>query len=153
MNYFNILRENIRKRGFYATLKDSKKYMTTLCRLKNNNISFEEYYNFNKFNEPRICTSQLCNQSFFGLPLFQYWMNRLNLTPKLHRKYWEWVYITQSLWENGYLKPGNKGLVFGVGVEPLPSLFASMGCEILATDLDINEGYSKKWKDADQLGE
>jgi len=93
---YNILLEKIRERGFYTTLKDSKKYLTTICRLKNNNISFEEYYNINKFDEPRICTSQLCNQDFFGLPLFQYWMNRMNLTPKLHRKYWEWVYIIQT---------------------------------------------------------
>lgn len=32
------------------------------------------------------------------------------------------------------LAPGKTGLVFGVGTEPLPSLFASLGVSIVATD-------------------
>jgi hypothetical protein len=77
-------------------------------------------------------------------------MNRLKLAPVLNRKEWEWVYITHVLYENGFLKSGNKGLVFGVGVENLPALFALMGCKITATDLDINSGISKQWRDTNQ---
>jgi hypothetical protein len=45
-----------------------------------------------------------------------------------------------------------KGIVFGVGEERLPSLFASYGCEILATDLNPNEEASQGWANTAQLG-
>jgi hypothetical protein len=40
------------------------------------------------------------------------------------------------------LFPGKRGIVFGVGTEPLPSLFAKAGAEIVATDAppDVIEG-------------
>ncbi|MDR1890642.1 MAG: methyltransferase domain-containing protein [Puniceicoccales bacterium] len=43
------------------------------------------------------------------------------------------------------LAAGKKGLGFGCGEEPLSSLFASYGCEILATDLDMNDQNAKSW--------
>jgi SAM-dependent methyltransferase len=67
-----------------------------------------------------------------------------------HRKLWEFVYIAQALWENGLLVPGRRGLGFGCGLEPLPSLFAGFGCEILATDLDANDGRALGWAETDQ---
>jgi cyclopropane fatty-acyl-phospholipid synthase-like methyltransferase len=45
-----------------------------------------------------------------------------------------------------------KGIVFGVGEERLPSLFASYDCEILATDLNPNEEASQGWANTAQLG-
>jgi SAM-dependent methyltransferase len=45
-----------------------------------------------------------------------------------------------------------KGIVFGVGEERLPSLFASYGCEILATDLNPTEEASQGWAATAQLG-
>jgi hypothetical protein len=77
-------------------------------------------------------------------------MDRLKRKPVLHRKVWEWAYITHVLYENGFLKAGNKGLVFGVGIENLPALFASMGCAITATDLDIKSGGSTQWQATNQ---
>jgi hypothetical protein len=77
-------------------------------------------------------------------------MSRLKIKPVLYRKEWEWAYITQALWENGFLKKGSRGLCFGVGREPLPALFASMECEIMATDLDINCGASMEWEEGNQ---
>lgn len=128
------------------------------------NVNFNNIYYVNKFEKPIVCTSQLCNQEFFGLPLFQYWSNIIieywndyieqakEVNPHnmpngilLHRKLWEFIYIIQALYENGCLKEGKKGLGFGVGTEILPSLFASMGCEILATDLDYNTEEAKHW--------
>jgi SAM-dependent methyltransferase len=43
--------------------------------------------------------------------------------------------ICQALWERGMLCAGRRGCGFGVGQEPLPALFASLGCEVLATDV------------------
>ena len=113
-------------------------------------MSFFNNYPLSELKAPYVCSSQLCNMEFFGLPLFQYWMELLKIPPCFHRKYWEYVYIAQALYENGMLKPGKKGLGFACGKEPLPALFASMGCEILATDLDVNDARSTKWAETDQ---
>lgn len=51
-----------------------------------------------------------------------------------HRKFWEIASCTQALDERGMLVPGMTGLTFGVGREPLPSVFAARGCRIIATD-------------------
>ncbi|MDR0898966.1 MAG: hypothetical protein LBM27_01255 [Lactobacillaceae bacterium] len=95
--------------------------------------------------KPLVCTSQLCNQEFFNLPLFQYWVYQLKDRLILHRKIWEYVYITQTLFENGMLVPGKKGLGFACGTEPLPSLFAKYGCSIVATDLNSSDPRSQEW--------
>jgi 2-polyprenyl-3-methyl-5-hydroxy-6-metoxy-1,4-benzoquinol methylase len=113
-------------------------------------MSYTNNYSINNWNAPLVCTSQLCNQEFFGLPLYQYWVNMIKEEPILYRKQWEFVYIIQTLYENGMLLPGKKGLGFGCGTEPLPALFASCGCEILATDLDLTEANAKKWVDSNQ---
>jgi hypothetical protein len=58
----------------------------------------------------------------------------------LGRKTWEWAFIYHRLSRSGVLGPGLRGLGFGVGVEKLPAIFASMGVEITATDApdDVN---------------
>ncbi len=99
---------------------------------------------------PLSVTSMICNRSFFDAPFVQFWAEHLREKIVYHRKLWEFVYICQALYENGMLEEGKKGLGFGVGKEPLTSLFASMGCEILATDLDIEEAKKKGWVDTSQ---
>jgi hypothetical protein len=56
---------------------------------------------------------------------------------------WEWCAISQALYERGQLKPGKRGCGFAVGHEPLTSLFASLGAEVLATDL--HAGVDESW--------
>ncbi len=63
----------------------------------------------------------------------------------MHRKIWEWAYIAQALHERGMLVSGRRGLGFAVGREPLAALFASYGCEIVATDLDTTEAQKAGW--------
>ena len=48
------------------------------------------------------------------------------------------------------LKPGRRGLGFGVGKEPLAAFFAAQGCTIVATDMD--EGLARKagWLDTNE---
>ena len=60
-----------------------------------------------------------------------------------HRKLWEWVFVIHHLLESGTVVPGGRGLVFGVGNERLPALFASLGAKIVATDAPV--GVSEKW--------
>jgi SAM-dependent methyltransferase len=104
-----------------------------------------DFFTPNYFDDPLSCTSQICNQYFWNLPFYQYWCEQLKEKPRMHRKQWEWIYVAQVLFENGFLKQGNKGLCFAAGQEPLPALFASLGCEITATDLDINTETAKAW--------
>ena len=44
-----------------------------------------------------------------------------------------------------------KGLVFAVGTEPGPSIFAKYGCDVLATDIFPAKGVELGWTDANQL--
>lgn len=83
---------------------------------------------------PRL-VSQVCTESQLLSADFVALLEQMREPMQLHRKLWEWAYIAQALKERGLLKPGLRGLGFAVGTEPLASLFASMGCDILATDL------------------
>jgi hypothetical protein len=67
-----------------------------------------------------------------------------------HRKLWEWLFIVQALFERGKLAPGMRGIGFGVGQDPLAALFADMGCQIVATDLDPESATSAGWADGVQ---
>lgn len=85
-----------------------------------------------------LLKSCICNQQQLESPAFQLWSTRMREEKicLLHRKNWEWCFIAQALFERDMLKPGRRGIGFAVGREPLPALFASLGCTILATDLD-----------------
>jgi hypothetical protein len=54
------------------------------------------------------------------------------------------------LHERGKLAPGCRGLGFGVGQERLPALFASLGCDVLATDQAPEEAVRAGWAQTDQ---
>jgi hypothetical protein len=64
-----------------------------------------------------------------------------------HRKIWEWVFIIEALAERGLLGEGHTGLGFGVGQDPLAAVFASHGCQIVATDL---QGAGSGWTATNQ---
>ncbi len=84
-----------------------------------------------------------CTQARLTSETFQAWGAKIFEPPmKMHRKIWEYCYILQALYERDMLAPGRKGLGFAVGREPLSAMFASLGCEILATDL-VNDGIGQ----------
>lgn len=89
--------------------------------------------------------SELCKAKDIGSEWYKRWCQALGEAPQFHRKQWEFVYIIQALWERGCLGENKRGLVFAAGTEPLPSLFASLGCHILATDIFPEEGIRKGW--------
>ena len=95
--------------------------------------------------QPRL-RSSMCTQAQLQSPQFATWATALGESPQnMHRKLWEFCYITQALDERGMLAPGRRGLGFAVGLEPLPSYFAARGCDILATDLDVSEAAKGGW--------
>jgi hypothetical protein len=107
----------------------------------------------------RKLRSCLCTQAQFESAMFRRWSERLRpawdelrsgIWLLHHRKIWEWCFIAQALWERGMLRPGRRGLGFGVGQEPLTALFASFGCELVATDLDADGAKDRGWVDTKQ---
>lgn len=80
--------------------------------------------------------SCVCTQAQLESETFRAWMPRLGDRLRMSRKVWEYAYICQALAERQALRRGRRGLGFAVGQEPLPALFAGLGCEVLATDLE-----------------
>jgi hypothetical protein len=113
----------------------------------------EKYYGYKRLPEKFDDFKQGWKASIYD-DFLQKWFidtcEELKIAPVLHRKVWEEVYVVNTL--RSKLKTGMKGIVFGVGEERLPSLFASYGCEILATDLNPNEEASQGWANTAQLG-
>jgi SAM-dependent methyltransferase len=95
--------------------------------------------------------SELCKAVHLQADWYKRWCKELKEEPCFHRKQWEFVYVMQALWERGCIAKGKKGLVFAVGSEPGPSIFANYGCDILATDIFPEKGVEKGWTAADQL--
>lgn len=94
--------------------------------------------------------SESCTSHHFHYELYDYWCEQIKEPKTFHRKQWEFVYISQALHERGLLQEGSRGLGFGVGREPLVSLFASRGCSIVATDLAADEVVNKGWAETGQ---
>lgn len=98
-----------------------------------------------------ILQSCLCSASQLNSAAFRYWAQKLELPWRYHRKLWEFCFICQALYERGMLEAGRKGLGFAVGEEPLPALFASHVCSIVATDLEATDRRAQVWADTAQL--
>ena len=91
-----------------------------------------------------------CSAADFVHPRFVEICDMLKHPCDWHRKLWEWVFVVHHLLESGVVTPGSKGLVFGVGSERLPALFASLGAEIVATDAPGDVGAAAGWVDTGQ---
>lgn len=99
---------------------------------------------FNK--STKVPLSRLCTQSELESSQFQKWA-KIFREPhmNLHRKLWEWCFITDVLHQEGMLENGRTGLGFAVGREPLVAYFASRGVSILASDLDVERASTAGW--------
>ena len=93
-----------------------------------------------------LLRSAICSQAQLESEDFKACARLLQERPgNLHRKVWEFCFITQALHERDMLRPGRAGLGFAVGQEPLSDCFASKGCTILATDLAPEEAAKGEW--------
>jgi SAM-dependent methyltransferase len=93
--------------------------------------------------------SRMCTQAQFLSPEFAYWRGRLKQDLFWHRKQWEFCFIAQALWERDMLQAGRRGCGFGVGMEPLPALFASFGCRVTASDAPA-DAVGAGWRETGQ---
>lgn len=102
--------------------------------------------------EPRPVplASKACTQADMESDWCAYWLGRLHMPRIFHRKLWELSYVLQALWQNGHLTVGQKGLGFGCGTEPIPSLLASYGVDVVATDLPAERQASEGWSASGQ---
>jgi hypothetical protein len=83
-------------------------------------------------------------------PWVAYWAQRLKIPVVFHRKIWELTYALQALNERGMLLLGRRGLGFGCGEEPLPSLMTAMGVDVTITDLAPREAMQRGWAATNQ---
>jgi hypothetical protein len=79
-------------------------------------------------------------------PWFAYWARELECDVRAERKLWEAVSVLQAFYEAGVLRPGARVLGFGVGDEALPSYLASIGLEVVATDMSGVTDPDHCWK-------
>ncbi|RAP34803.1 hypothetical protein DID77_00450 [Candidatus Marinamargulisbacteria bacterium SCGC AG-439-L15] len=95
-------------------------------------------------------TSQMCTQNQMESPEYITLCKKYKIPINLHRKNWEHAYIVQALLKQGLLTEGKRGIGFGTGIERIVPIFASMGCKILATDLETKEAQKKGWTQTNQ---
>jgi hypothetical protein len=103
--------------------------------------------------------SALCTEAQLTSDRFVAWADRIRpawdlegsgVPVGMHRKIWEWLFIIEALHQHDMLRPGRRGLGFGVGRDPLASFFASLGRTIVATDLDESDAAAAGWTDTGQ---
>jgi hypothetical protein len=101
---------------------------------------------------PRISplASQLATQGQIDTMLYWRWCEEIRELPAHHRKQWEYVFLLQALEETGMLRPGRRGLGFGVGREPIPSVLAARGCDVVVTDLGDAAASRRGWRETQQ---
>jgi hypothetical protein len=99
------------------------------------------------FAPPTIArpVSQVCTDEQFREPEYERLCAIHKTQPNFHRKQWEFLYIHSVLEKLGMLAPGRRLLGFGTGTEPLPSIFASFGADVLATDAPMGTDEAQGW--------
>ena len=103
-----------------------------------------------------LLTSMVCQRAHFDAPWFTHWAEQSGnpVAPGpdrvFHRKTWEWAVVAQALASRGMLLPARRGCGFAVGREPMASLFASLGVDVLATDLGADSANAADWSASNQ---
>lgn len=103
---------------------------------------------------PRVgLVSKPCTQADLESEWAAYWLDRMRTRPLYRRRLWERCYVLQALCERlpGFWSGGARGLGFGCGTEPLASVLASLGHELLLTDLAPEESERRGWLPRDRL--
>lgn len=106
-----------------------------------------------RFEPPSLArpVSQLCTAEQMRTPDYAALCVGMGIDPaRQHRKCWEFVYIQAALAASGMLSPGARGLGFGTGREPLPSVFASLGVHATATDAPASVDGTDAWSSTAQ---
>jgi SAM-dependent methyltransferase len=105
-----------------------------------------------RFEPPRLShpVSQLCTASQFDEPDYAAWCATIGEAPRPHRKQWEFCWVLAAMRAANVIRPGARALGFGVGTEPLPSMLAANGVEVLATDAPMELMQVQGWQSTNQ---
>jgi hypothetical protein len=95
-------------------------------------------------------TSKLANQRDFLAPWMKRTLAAIHMVPMNHRKQWELGYIVHIVSTYKLCTEGTYGMVWAAGKECLISYFASQGCHITASDIDITDDAAKGWSQTNQ---
>lgn len=88
----------------------------------------------------QLCThNQMCEPAYFSRGV------ELRTPAIMHRKCWEWCYVLQVMHVAGVVAKGGRAVGFGTGREPLPSLLASYGMTVVATDAPVESDGMQGW--------
>jgi hypothetical protein len=99
---------------------------------------------------PQGVRSRVCTEAQLREPWFEEWCAALAEPARANRKLWEHAYLAHVLAALGHLQPGQRGVGFGVGREPLVALFAGRGCRVVATDLPPDARDARGWSNTAQ---
>jgi len=95
--------------------------------------------------------SQMCTHSQFLESDYKRVAKALSIDDEvLHRKNWEWCYIIRVLESAGMIASGKRGVGFGCGTEPLPSLMAARGVQVLVSDAPQEVADKHGWSSTQQ---
>jgi hypothetical protein len=94
-------------------------------------------------------SSRSCRQADCGREYAE-WLGVLGEPLMVARKEWEHAAICRALDAAGVLRPGARGLGFGVGREPLVAAFAARGVAVVATDLAADDARAAGWSATNQ---
>lgn len=84
---------------------------------------------------------------------FQFWLDEMHEEKRYHRKVWEYVMVLKTLYDAGMIQEGKRGIGFAVGTEPLPSVFAKYGIEVVVTDQPDSKEAQKLWGNNNMLSQ
>ncbi|MEG2497610.1 hypothetical protein [Brevundimonas sp.] len=91
-----------------------------------------------------------CSSRDFFHPEFKRLSDLIGIPEVFHRKYWEWVFVTHHAFAQGVTGPNTRGIVFGVGQETLPAIFAATGMRVTATDAPRDTSISQAWSTSNE---
>jgi hypothetical protein len=94
-----------------------------------------------------------CSSRDFFHPEFHRLSELIGIPMVFHRKYWEWVYVVHHAHRTGAVRAGARGLVFGVGQETLPAVFAASGMHVTATDAPTEIGIGAGWQSGNEFAQ
>jgi SAM-dependent methyltransferase len=128
-----------------APSKNHIGYQYFFCAPLDKSIPYQ--FELPSFERP---VSQLCTHNQFGELAYATRCTELQVPMDPHRKYWEWCFILQAMYVSGVIAPGKRALAFGAGQEPLPSLLASRGVTVVATDAPTELDGLQGWQTTGQ---
>lgn len=94
--------------------------------------------------------SQMCTSEQMDGEFYEQACAKAGVMAAPHRKTWEFIYVYRALEHYGALRSGARLLGFGVGQEPLPSAFAALGVEVMASDAPLEVVQAQGWQETNQ---